>query len=138
MHQHFRDEAQEEVLVETHGEAEVGPVVSEFHALESIALEFHLAIEVLLVENLHGNLALASVRGTVMVTVEVKVVFHGSTSIPGLLGLAGRDRRCDGPENHQNRDCGEDGKENGGVEASTDLTSQVPGDQGQEGEKKDI
>lgn len=136
--QQFGDKAQKEVLVETHGEAEIGPVVSKFHALESIALEVHLAIEVFLVENLHGDLALASVGGAVMVAVELKIVLHGTTSILGLFGLAGRNRRRHGPEHHQDGNGGEDGKEDGGIETPTDLTSQVPGDQGEQGEQKDI
>lgn len=126
------------MLVKTHGETEVGPVVSEFQALEGVTLKFHLAIEVLLIENLHGNLALAPVSGTVMVTVELKVVFHRAASVLGFFGLAGRNRRSHGPENHQNRDCREDGEENSSVETSTHLASKVPGDYKEEGEKESI
>lgn len=135
MHQQFRNKAQKEVLVQPHGETEVGPVVAEFHALESIALKIYLAIEVLLMEDLHGNLALAAVGGTIMVTMEIQIVFDGTASVLGLFILAGRNRRGDGPEDHQNGDCGENSEENGGIEATADLTGQVPGDHEEEGKQ---
>lgn len=116
------------MLVETHGETEIGPIMSEFESLQSIHLEVHLAIEVLLVEGLHGNLALAMVGGTVMLAVEVQIVLDGTATVLGLLSLAGRDRRSHGPEGHENGDGCEESEENGGVETASDLTSQVPGD----------
>lgn len=138
MHQHLRDETKEEVLVETHGEAEVGPVVSELQSLQGITLEVHLAIEVLLVEDLHGNLALATVGSTIMLAVEVQVVLDGATSILGLFVLAGRNGRGDGPEAHQNGDGGEDGEEDGGVETTTDLAGEVPWDKDEESEEEGV
>lgn len=126
MQQHLRDEAKQEVLEETHGELEVGPVVAVLKSLQSIALEVNLAVEILLVEDLHRNLALATVGGTVMLTVEVQVVLDGAAAVLGLLGLTGRDGGGDGPESHENRDSGEDGEEDGGVETTTHLASQVP------------
>lgn len=138
VHKQFGDKPQKEMLVESHCEAEVGPVVSELQTLESVALEVDLAGEVLLVENLHWNLALAAIRGAVMVAVEVQVVLDGTAGVLGLLGLAGGDGRCHGPEHHQNRDRREDGEEDGGVEPSADLAGQVPGDQQEQGEKQRI
>jgi len=132
--QHLRNEAEQEVLKETHGELEVGPIVTVLESLQSIAFEVNLAVEVLLVEDLHGDLALAVVSGTVVLTVEVQVVLNGAAAILGLLSLAGGDGRGDGPESHKNGDCSEDGKEDGGVEASTDLAGQVPGHHDQEEE----
>lgn len=138
MDQQFRDEAEEEVLVEAHGEAEVSPVVSELQSFKSVALEINLSIEVLFVEDLHGNLALAAVSGTVMLAVEVKVVLDGATSILGLLILAGRNGRSDGPEGHQDGDGGKDRKEDSGVETTTDLAGQVPRNKQQQREKQDV
>lgn len=91
MHQHLGDETEEEVLEKAHGEAEVGPIVAELEALQGVTLEVYLTVEVLLVENLHGNLALSTVGSTVMLAVEVQVVFDGAASILGLFGLAGGD-----------------------------------------------
>lgn len=132
MQKHLRNEAGKEVLVETPGEAEAGPVVSVFQDLQSVTLEVNLSIEVLLVEDLHGNLALATVLGPVMLVVEVQVVLDRAARVLGLLILAGRDGGRDGPEDHQNRDGGEDGKEDGGVEAAAHLASKVPRDANQE------
>lgn len=126
MQQHLRDEAKQEVLEETHGELEVGPIVTVLESLQSITLEVDLAVEVLLVEDLHGDLALATVGGTVMLAVEVQVVFDGAAAVLGLLGLAGGDRGRDGPEGHENGESGEDSKEDGGVEATANLAGEVP------------
>lgn len=138
MDQQFGNEAEEEVLVESHGEAEVGPVVSELQGFKSVALEINLSIEVLFVENLHGNLALAAVGGTVMLVVEMKVVLDGATSILGLLVLARRNGRSHGPEGHQDGDGREDSKEDSGVETTTDLASQVPRNKQQQRVKQDV
>lgn len=127
MQQQLGDEAEQEVLEETHGELEVGPVVTVLESLQSITLEVNLAIKVLLIEDLHGNLALAAVGGTVMLAVEVQVVLDGQATVLSLLGLAGRDGRGNSPESHENGDGSENGKENGGVEPSADLAGQVPG-----------
>lgn len=126
MHQHLRDEAKQEVLEETRSELEVGPIVTVLESLQSITLEVDLAVEILLVEDLHGDLALAAVGGTVMLAVEVQVVLDGAAAVLGLLGLAGGDRGRDGPEGHQDGDSGEDSEEDGGVEATTNLAGQVP------------
>ena len=132
MQQQLGDEAEQEVLEETHGELEVGPVMTVLEGLQSITLEVNLAVEVLLVEDLHGDLALAAVSGTVVLTVELQVVLDGEATVLGLLSLAGGDGRGNGPESHENGNRGEDGKEDGGVEASTDLAGQVPGHHDQE------
>lgn len=126
MQQHLRDEAKQEVLEETHGEFEVGPVVAVLKSLQGVSLKVNLAVEVLLVEDLHGDLALATVGGTVMLTVKVQVVLDGAAAVLGLLSLTGRDGGGDGPEGHENGDSGEDGEEDGGVEATAHLASQVP------------
>lgn len=75
------------MLVQAHGETEAGPVVSVLKGVQSVTLEVHLSIEVLLEENFHGNLALAPVFGSVAFAVEVEVVFHGAARVLGLLVL---------------------------------------------------
>lgn len=127
MHQQLGNEAKQEVLEETHGEFEVGPVMTVLQALKSVALEVDLTIEVLLVEDLHGDLALAAVGSTVMLAVEVQVVLDGEASVLGLLSLARRDCRGNRPKSHKNGNGGEDGKENGSVEPAANLAGKVPG-----------
>lgn len=138
VHQHFRDEAEQEVLEQARSELEVGPVMTVLENLKSITLEVNFAVEVLLVEDLHRNLALAAVGGTVVLTVEVQVVLNGEATVLGLLGLAGRDGGGDGPEGDENGESGEDGEEDGGVEATADLAGQVPGHHDQEGDHQAI
>lgn len=127
MKEHLRDKAKQEVLEKTHGELEIGPVVAVFESLEGIHLKINLTIEVLLVEDLHGDFALAAVCSTVMLGVELQVVFDGAATVLGLLSLAGRDRRRDAPESHENGNSSEESEENGGVEAAANLAGQVPG-----------
>lgn len=127
VHQHLGDETKQEVLEETSGELEVGPVVTVLEALQSIALEVNLAIEVFLVEDFHGDLALSAVGSTIVLAVELQVVLDGTATVLGLLGLAGRNRGRDSPEGHQDGNGGEESKEDGGVETSTNLASQPPG-----------
>lgn len=126
MHEQLRNEAEQEVLEESHGELEVGPIVTVLKSLQSITLEVDLTIEVLLVEDLHGDLALAAVGSPVMFAVELQVVLDGKATVLGLLGLAGRDSGRNRPESHENRHRGEDSEEDRGVEASTDLAGKVP------------
>lgn len=86
--QHLGDETEQEVLEETTSELEVGPIVTVLEALQSITLEVNLAVEVLLVKDHHGDFALAAVRSTIVLTVEVQVVLNGAAAVLGLLGLA--------------------------------------------------
>lgn len=88
MQEHLRDEASQEMLVQAHREPEASPVVSVLHAVKSITLEVNLPSEVLLVEGLHGDLALAVVLGAVMLAVELEVVFNRTTRVLGLLILS--------------------------------------------------
>jgi hypothetical protein len=126
--QHLGDKSEQEVLEKAGGEFEVGPVVTIFESLQSIALEVNFAIEVLLIEDNHGNFALSTVSGAVMLTVELQVVLDGEATVLGLLGLARRNGGRDSPKSDQDRDASKDSKEDGGVETSTDLACQPPGD----------
>lgn len=138
MHDHLRNETEEEMLEETHGETEIGPVVTELEGFQGVTLEFHLTVEVLFIENLHGNLALATIGSAIMLAVEAEVVLDGATGILGLFVLAGRDGRSYRPKGHENGDSGEDSKEDGGVETTANLASEVPWDQQQEGEQQSV
>jgi len=136
--QHLGDEAKQEVLEEAGGELEVGPVVTVLKSLQSIALEVNLAIEILLVKDNHGDLALSAVGGAVMLAVELQVVLDREATVLGLLSLARRNGGRDSPEGNQNGDAGEDSKEDGGVETSADLACQPPGDQDEQSNQQAI
>lgn len=138
MQQHLRNESCQEVLVQTPGEAEAGPVVAILEDLQRVALEIHLAIEIFLEEHPHRDLALATVLGPIVLVVEVQVVLHRTARVLGLFILAGRDRRRSGPKRHQNGNGGKNGKEDGGVKATPDLASQVPWHNDQQTEQQGI
>lgn len=138
MEKHLGDEAKQEVLEEARGELEVGPVVTVLEAVQSIALEVNLTIEVLLVEDDHGDLALSAVSSAVVLAVEVQVVLDGKTTVLGLLGLARRNGGSDSPESDQHRNASEESEEDGGVETSTDLASQPPGNNHEQSDQQAI
>lgn len=136
--QHLRNETEKEVLEEAGGELEVGPVVAVLKALQSIALEVNLAIEILLVEDNHGNLALSAVSSAVVLAVELQVVLDRKTTVLGLLGLTRRNGRSDSPESHQDRNASEEGEEDSGVETSTNLACQPPRDNHEQSDQQSI
>lgn len=138
MDKHLRKEASQEMLVQLPGETEACPVMSVFEDIQSITLEVNISIKVLLEESCHGDLALAVVFDAVMLAVEFQVVLDGTTGVFSLFILAGRCCRCNGPEGDQNRKCGEDGEENGGVEATAELASNVERDTDQKDDQEDI
>ena len=135
---HLRKEASQEMLVQLPGEAEACPVMSVLKDIQSITLEVNISIKVLLEEGGHGNLALAMVFDAVMLAVEFQVVLDRTTGVFSLFILARRSSRCNGPEDHQDRDCGEDGEEDGGVEATAELASNVERDTDQQDDQEDI
>lgn len=138
MNKHFREEASQEMLVQLPGETEACPVMSVLKNIQSITLEVNIPIKVLLEEGGHRNLALAMVFNAIMLAVEFQVVLDGATGVFSLFILAGRSCGCNSPEDHQNRDCGEDGEENGGVQATAELASNVERDTDQKDDQEDI
>lgn len=74
----------------------------------------------------------------VMLAVELQVVLDRTTGVFSLFVLARRRSRSNGPEDYQDRDCREDGEEKGGVETTTELTSNVEGDTDQKNEQEHI
>ena len=138
MQKHLWNESQEEMLVQTHGETEAGPVMTILETLQSIGLEIHLSIEIFFVKRFQGNLALALILGAVVLAVEVEVVFHRPARVRGLFIFARRNRRRHRPKHHQDRDRGEDGKEDGRVESTPNLAGKVVRDRIQEQGEQDI
>jgi len=78
--------------------------MSVFHYLQRIAIEVNLAIEVHIVEGLHGNLAGASVLELVGFVLEGQVVFDRATRERGLFVLARTERGREVPEADQDRE----------------------------------
>jgi hypothetical protein len=95
---HFWDHAKEEVLDQSESEAGLGPVVAPFENLEHVAIELYLAVEVLLLERLDGDLLLAIVCIAVLGLGELEVVLNGLAGKFGLLVLAGCKFRGEPPE----------------------------------------
>ena len=95
--------------------------MSILHSLQTVTLEIHRAIEVKLVECLHGDFALAMILRSVMLAVEMEVVFDRTAWILGFLILAGRDRRRYGPVHHEDGNRGKDPKEDGNILPTTHL-----------------
>lgn len=136
MHQQFGNEAGKEVLEKTPGKAEIGPVMSVLQDIKSIPLEINLAIEVLLVESLHGNLALAMIFGTVMFAVELQVVLNRAARVLGFLVLARRHGGGHAPEGYQDWNGREEGKEDGGIKPRSHLASKVPRNKHQQSDQQ--
>ena len=94
-----------------------------FHGLQAITLEIHRAVEIKLMECLHGDFTLAMVLRSVMLAVEMEVMFDRTARILSLLVLARRDRRSDGPVEHEDGDRGDEPKEDRCVFPTTYLAS---------------
>lgn len=132
MHDHLRNHAQQKVLDQSEGEAEVGPVVAHLQDLETVALEIDIAIEVLLVESLHGDLLAAIVLVLVLLLVELDVGLDGLAGELGLLVLAGGILGGGNPESGKDREIDNQSEENPGLEAAAELVGDVGGDTDEE------
>ena len=121
MHENLGDHASNKELDQAIGETEAGPVVAVLHDVEAVAVEVNLLVEVHLVEGLHGDLVVAAVLELVLGLLEGEVVLHRATGESGLLILARREHGVANPEGGQQREGGEEGKEEGGLETTADL-----------------
>jgi hypothetical protein len=135
VHNDLGNHAKEEKLDEANGEAEAGPVVSVLHNLETVTLEVNIAIKVLLVEGLHGDLLVALVLVSVGLLLEVEVLLDGTAREADLFVLSGGDGRDDQPEETENGEIDDQGKEDGGLETTTDLPADVPWDNDEGGDQ---
>lgn len=78
------------------------------------------------------------VSGTVMLAVEMQVVLDRASGIFGLFVLARRDRGGYGPEDHEDRDGGEDRQENCSIHPPADLASEVSWNEDKERDEEDV
>lgn len=135
VHDNLRHHTSKEEPEERQSETEVGPIVTVLHDLKGVAVEVDIAVEVLLVESLHGDLRTAVVLGAVGLLVELEVVLNGGTRVASLLVLAGSVAGSNGPEGHQDGNGSQETKEDPGLEATTDLVGHVGGDTAEETEQ---
>ena len=108
------------------------------HDLEAVAVEVDVAVKVHLVEGLHGDLGLAMVLGLVGGLLEGEVVLNGTARELGLLVGAGAERRDEDPVAAEQRDGGEEGEEDGGLEATAQLPGQVARDTDEDREDQGV
>ena len=127
VHDHLRNHAEQEVLNQAKGEAEVGPVVAQLQNVQAVALEVDVAIEVLLIEGLHGDL-LAAVGFTVLCLVELKVRLDRLARELGFLVLTGGIFGGDNPESGENGQVDDQSEEDPCLGPSTELPGDVGGD----------
>ena len=85
--------------------------MSELEALQRVSDKVDLAIEVLLVESLHGNAVVTMVPGSVDLAVEAQIVLDWAACVSRFGVLTWCHRGGDGPEGHEDGNCCEDGKE---------------------------
>lgn len=112
--------------------------MSVFHNLEAVPIEVNVAIEVHVMESLHWNLVASSVLELVCLILEGKVVFDRAARKSGLFILARTERRGKVPEANQDGNCGEDTKEDAGLQPSTDFPGKVCWDECNEGDEEEV
>lgn len=127
VHDNLGNHAKEEVLDKADSEPEAGPIMAEFHDLEAVTVEIDITIKVHLVEGLHGDLVLSMVFGLVFRLLEGKVVLNTLARVLGLFIFARADGGDDQPVSSQQRGTGEDGEEDGRLEATANLPCQPVG-----------
>lgn len=121
MHDDLGNHAEEEVLDQANGEAEVGPVMAELHDLEAVSVKVDVAVKVHLVEGLHGHLVLAMVLGLVLGLLEGEVVLDALARVLCLFVFARADGGDNQPVGSQQRKTGEEGEEDGSLKTTANL-----------------
>jgi hypothetical protein len=109
--------------------------VALLHDLKAVTLELNIAVKVHFVESLHGNLVGATVLETVGFLLEFEVVLDTTVGKANLLILARADGGDDQPPCSEHGKIDNDSEEQGGLEATTDLPAEPPGDDGQDGDE---
>ena len=125
MHDNLWCELEEDELEQAQGESEAGPVGSVLEDLEAVAIELNVAVKVHVVESLHWDLGLSAVLETVGLILEGEVMLNWATWGSRLLVLARAEAGHDSPKANENWNGCEQGKEDHGLQASTDLPCRV-------------
>lgn len=114
-------ELEEDKLEKADGESEASPIGSVLEDLQAVTIEFDIAIEVLVVESLHRDLRLSTIPQSIGLVLEGKVMLDWAPGQSNLLISARAEARRHSPERNKNWDRGEDGEEDGRLQASTNL-----------------
>lgn len=128
MHEHLWNHAKEEVLDEAKRESKVAPVVAPLQDFEHVAIALDVAVEVHLVERLHGYFGLSMVLLAVLFLFEGQIMLDRLARQPSLLILAGCKFGGDDPKCGQNRQIDYQSEEDPRLEASAELPADVAGD----------
>jgi hypothetical protein len=89
--------------------------------LQTIAVEFNLAIEIHVVESLHRDFIPSAVLNLIRLILEGKVMLDWAAGESGLFVLARSKHRVEQPEGGEDGDRGEEGEEDGGLQSASDL-----------------
>lgn len=138
VHDNLWSKLEEDELEQADGEPEADPVGSVLENLEAVAVELNIAIEVHVVKGLHWDLALSTVLELVGLVLKGEVVLDWASWKLDLLVLARAHARHDSPERDEDWDRGEEGEEDGGLQASADLPCRVCWHKKQQEEEDDI
>lgn len=121
MHNDFGCEDEEYVFEQGKGKAEACPVVSVLHNLQAVAIEIDIASKVHAVKGLQWNFVRSSILKLIGLVFECKVMLNRASWVFGFFISAGREGGCEVPVGNQNWDRGEETKEDGGLQASTEF-----------------
>jgi len=126
------------VLDVSNREAEAGPVVAHLQYFQHVALDGDVAIEVLLMERLERDLALAIVALAVLLFVEAEVVFNGLLGQHDFVVLAGRVLGREDPEGSEEGQVHDQGEEDPCLEAASEGPGDVARHADQDGEEQRV
>lgn len=133
MHDQLWQHACQEVTQQAPGEPETGPIMSILQSVQGITFKIHFSREVLLIKGLHRYLCFSTIPILISLGMKVQIMLYWKTWIFDLLGLSRSHTGSNDPEDHEDRNAGEGGKEDPCEETSTDLPSEIQWDQSQKG-----
>ena len=122
--EHIRGELEEDEVEQGPGEGKVAPIVAVLHGLKTVTVEVDIAVEVHLVEGLHGDLVVASVSQAVLVLLESNVVLDGPARELHIVVDTGREPRAHGPVGNKEWDGKDEDEEDGRLEAAADAAGE--------------
>lgn len=95
--------------------------MSVFQNFQTVTLDIYVAIKVHFKESPHWDLVFATVFLTILLLVEVEVVFDWTTWVFRFLIDSWTHPGHDMPEADKQRDAGEESEENASLETTTDF-----------------
>jgi hypothetical protein len=138
VHDNFRNEAKQEELEQGSGELEACPIVTVFQNLQTVTVKLDVAGKVHIMESNHRDLVASSVLCLVFLLLECQIVLHWASWVSGLLIFAGRELRVEEPEGNEERNRGEEGKEDGSLQSTANLPCGIVWDTTENGEEGDV